>query len=63
MGFRIKGLTSQEIFVLENRPEKSYKDIGRLLGVSSSRAQQIGAKAGRKCRILKIERPIKISQG
>ncbi len=50
MGFRIKHLTVQEIYVLENRPGKTYKAIGQDLGVSPERVRQIRIKAERKLR-------------
>lgn len=50
MGFRIKHLTAQETFVLENYPAKTYKSIAQDLGVSTERVRQIRMKAERKLR-------------
>ena len=50
MGFRIKHLTFQEMYVLENYPAKTYKVIAQELGVSPERVRQISVKAERKLR-------------
>ena len=57
MGFRIKHLTQQEVFVMENTPSKTYKAIALELGVFPERVRQIHNKAERKLREMKKEKP------
>ena len=45
-------LTERERYVLERRPEMTYKAIGLELGISPERVRQIKVEAERKLRAL-----------
>lgn len=54
-------LSDREIYILQNRPGKTYKALGQELGICTERVRQIHRRALKKIQVEPIKRRLRAS--